>query len=181
MPELMNLNHPGSEISHLGSEKAEQIAQRLGQYEPNSTPAEEAREAIRAAGTMANLTLFAWDAVQQFVGNGVEGGQARERVEKAFRAIELWLRNIRMAIDIAEPWHDSVALPFSLDELRHLENQLQQVHSAAEQLRSFVNGPPPALPQGVLEKVEAIGQADDKIEYLDAEVFLARTRSHKGT
>lgn len=158
MPELMNFNQ--AEINHLGSEKAEQIAQGLRQYEPNTTPAEEAREAIRAAGTMANLTLFAWDAVQQLMGNGVEGGQARERLEKAFRAIELWLKNIRIAIDITEQWHDSVALPFSLDELRHLENKLQQVHSSAEQLRSFVNGPPPILPQDVLERIEAIGQAE---------------------
>jgi hypothetical protein len=180
MPELTNVNFLGDEISNLGSERAEQIAQRLRQYEPNAPPPEKAEEAIRAAATKANLTLFAWDAVQQFVGNGIEGGQARERLEKVSLAIELWLRNIRIAINLAEQWHKESLSPSPLDELRQLENKLQQAHSSAEQLRSFINEPPPALPQDALERVEAVGQADDKTEYLDAEAFLARTRARKG-
>jgi hypothetical protein len=172
MPELM---------SHLGSERAEQIADRLRQCEPSAAPTEEVLDAIRAAGTMASLTLYAWDAVQQFVAKGAEGGRAREFVGKAFLALATWLMNIRIAIRIAEQWHERVASPLSLDELRHLENGLEQAHSSAEQLLAFVNGSPPALSQEVREKIEAAGQADDKTEYLDAETFLARTRAHKGS
>jgi len=172
MPELM---------SELGSEKAEQVAERLRQYEPGAAPTEDVKEAIRAAWTMANLTLYAWDAVQQVVGKGVEGGRARELAGKAFPTVAMWLTNIRSAINIAEQWHESIALPLPLDELRHLENRLQQAHSSAEQLHSLANRPPPALPQDVLERIEAAGQADDKTEYLDAEVFRARTRARKGS
>jgi hypothetical protein len=172
MPELMSL---------LGSERAEQVAEKLRQCEPDASPTEELLDAIRAAGTMASLTLYAWDAVQQFVGKGAEGGRAREFVGKAFLALATWLMNIRVAIHIAERWHERVTSPLFLDELRHLENRLQQAHSSAEQLLTLVNGPPPALPQEVLERIEAAGQADDKTEYLDAETFLARARALKGS
>ena len=169
------------ELIELGSERAEQVAERLRQYEPSATPTEEVKEAIRAAWTMASLTLYAWDAVQQEVGKGVEGGRARELVGKFFSVVAMWLTNVRVAIRITERWHERVAFPLSLDELWHLENRLQQAHSWAEQLLALVNGPPPTLPQDVLERIEAAGQADDKTEYLDAEVFLARTRARKGS
>ena len=168
MPELMSL---------LGSERAEQVAEKLRQCEPSAPPTEEVLDAIRAAGTMASLTLYAWEAVQQSVGKGAEGGRAREFVGKTFLALATWLMNIGIAIRIEEQWHERVASPLSLDELRHLENRLQQAHSSAEQLLAFVNGPPPALPQGVLERIEAAGRADDKTEYLDAQTFLAHTRA----
>lgn len=174
MPELMN-------FSLLGSERAEQVAEKLRQYEPSATPTEEVQEAIRAAGTMASLTLYAWDSVQHVVGAGVEGGQVRELVGKAFPAVEVCLTNIRIAIRIAKQWHAGVASPLSLDELRHLENRLQQACSSAEQLQALVNGPPPGIPQDAMERIEAVGQADDKTEYLNAEVFLARTRTRKGS
>jgi hypothetical protein len=161
-------------MSVLGSERAEQVADRLRQYEPSAAPTEEVLDAIRAAATMASLTLYAWDAVQQFVGKGAESGRARQFVEKALLGLAMWLINIRIAIRIAEQWHERVASLLSLDELRHLENKLQQGPSSAEQLLAFVNGPPPALPQEVLERIEAAGQADDKTEYLNAETFLAR-------
>jgi hypothetical protein len=154
------------------------MAERLRQWEPSANPTQEVLDAVRAAGTMASLTLYAWDAVQQFVGKGAEGGQARQFVEKALLGLAAWLVNIRIAIRIAEKWHET---PLSLDELRHLENRLQQAHSSAEQLLAFVNGPPPALGQDALERIEAAGQADDKTEYLNAETFLARTRARKGS
>jgi hypothetical protein len=172
MPENMSL---------LGSERAAQVAERLRQSEPSASPTEEVQDAIRAAVTMASLTLYAWDAVQQIVGKGVEGGRGRAMVGIAFHAVTTWLMNIRAAIRIAEQWHERVVAPLSLDELRHLENRLQQAHSSAEQLLALVNEPPPVLPQDVLEKIEAAGQADDQTEYLNAEAFLARTRACKGS
>src|SRR5689334_18547068 len=143
MPEVM---------SHLGSERAEQVAQRLRLYEASAPPTEEVQEAIRAVGTMASLTLYAWDAVQQVIGKGVEGGRGRELVGNTAPAVAMWLTNIRIAIYIAELWHGRVALPLSLDELRHLENRLQQAHSSVEQLLALVNESPPTLLHEVLER-----------------------------
>src|SRR5207245_6416962 len=112
MPELM---------SQIGSERAEQVAERLRHCEPSVAPTEEVLESIRAVRTMASLTLHAWDAVQQSVEKGVEGGRARELVGKASLGLAAWLTNIGVAIRIAEQWHERVALPLSLDELRYLE------------------------------------------------------------
>lgn len=173
MSELLNL-------SQLGSARAEQVAEGLRQYQPNTTPAADAQEAIRAVGTMANLALYTWEAVQQFVGKGVEGGLARELVSEAFREIEQRLSNVRAAIRIIEQGQEKIDSPIPLDELRHLEKMLQRERSSAEQLLAFISEPPPALPHDALERIESIGQADDKTKYLDAEAFLARMRSRKG-
>jgi hypothetical protein len=168
MPEL---------IDFLG----EQIAARLREYQSNATPKakEEVQDAIRAAGKIASLTLYAWDAVQQSIAQGAEGGRARELVEKAFPVLAMWLTNIRIAIRIAEQWPQKA--PFSMDELRTLETSLQQAHSSAEHLLAFVNVPPPALSKDTLAMIEAVGQGKDTTEYLEAEAFLARTRARMGS
>jgi hypothetical protein len=101
-------------------------------------------------------------------------------VGEASSMISVWLSNIGTAIHILESWHASAASPVPLDELRHLENRLQQANFLAQRLLPVVNAPPPVLPPEVLERIEAAVQADDKTEYLDAETFLTRMRARKG-
>jgi hypothetical protein len=165
----------------LGQKRAEELVEKLPQYEPGASPSLDVREAVRAAGTMANLALFSWNALQQLVANGVEGGRARELVENAALTLSTWRTNISIAIRPVEQWQEKVAFAFSLDELRNLENRLQEAYSMAERLLQFVSSHPPELPQEVLDKLEAIGRDDDPTSYLDSDTFLARMRAHAGS
>jgi hypothetical protein len=108
----------------LGQKKAEELVGKMLQYEPSATLSLDVREAVRAAGTMANLALFSWDALQQLIAQGVEGGRTRELIEKAVLTLSTWRANINIAIRPVEQWHEKVAFAFSLDELRNLEMRL---------------------------------------------------------
>jgi hypothetical protein len=163
-------------MSSLASERAEHVAERLRLYDPADVPNEKVAEAVRAAATMASLMEYAWDQVQQFIDNGAEGGRAREVVAKATPAIALWLDNLRIAIRIVEQWHERVALPNSLDELRRLEKGLQKAQASAEQLLVFVNQPAPTMPRETRERVEAL---QDEGGHLSSAEFLARIRAHR--
>jgi hypothetical protein len=168
-------------MNELGIERAERLAEELRQYKVGTQPTENVWEAIRAVRTMANLTLFAWDALQEFVGRGVEGGRATEMVWKFSSVAAMWLANIGVAARIIRGWVHVVPIPFPGGELQNLEDRLQQAHSSAERLLALISGPPPALAEDQMRMVEAAGQADHERECLNAETFLARMRAHKGS
>jgi len=145
-------------VDEMALVRTAELAKTLAQCESNGAPTEEVKRAIRAAMTMGNLALFGWETTQQGVGEGLEGGRARELVTKALNAVKMWLPNIRIAIRIAEQWRaKGPSVPF-LEKLQNLENGLQQASAQAEQLLSFISTPPPTLPQDVLERVERAGQ-----------------------
>jgi hypothetical protein len=171
MVELMNT---------LGSERAAQLAERMARYDPSSPPSEEIEESIRAAVTMGYHTLFAWDAVRQFVENGAEGGRAREFVGKACTVIAMWLENVRIAVRIVDRWQKKVTPPHSLAELRQLEGRLQIAQSSGQKLLAFVNEPMPSLTPQDLERLEAAGSGHDESQYLSGQEFLSRVRSRRG-
>jgi hypothetical protein len=161
----------------LGRKKAEELVEQLAHYEECAIPSLEIREAVRAAGTMANLALFSWEALQQLLAPGMEGGRARELVENATLTLSSWTTNIRIAIRPVECWQDKVTFPFSLAELRNLESRLDKACSSAKRFLGLISSQPPDLSQEVLDKLDTMGGADDPSEYLDSDTFLARLRA----
>jgi hypothetical protein len=160
----------------LGQQKAEELVEKLPQYEPSLTPTPDIQEGVRAVGTMANLALFYWDALHQLSAKGIEGGRAKALLEKAMLTLSIWRTNIQIAIRPVEHWHEKVAFAFSLDELRNLDKRLGDAYGSAEQLLKLVSSQPPDLPQEIREKLKGVGREDDSTPYLDSETFLARMR-----
>jgi hypothetical protein len=161
-----------------GQQRAEQLTEKLRQHEASATPSSDVLYGIQATGTMANLALLNWDAVQQVVFEGIEGGRARDLVGKTAVTLRVWEGNVSVAVRLVERWHAQVRFAFTLEQLRNLENRLLEARSQAGDLLKYVSSPPPDLPEGELKRIEAIGRAEDKTEYLDADTFLARMRGH---
>src|SRR5262245_31557960 len=94
MAELTSLQASEELVTHM----APKMAERLRAFEPTVTPPEEVQDAVRTLLALANLTLSAWEAVQQLINKGIEGGQARLLVGKVRVVVEAWLANVRIAV-----------------------------------------------------------------------------------
>jgi hypothetical protein len=165
----------------IGQKRAEQLAERMREYKPSAELPDEVRDGVRAAGTMAHFALIAWEALQQFLREGAEGGLARKITAKTVLTLTTWKKNVGMAIRPVEQWQEKVSFAFSLEQLRTLEHRLAEAQAQAEQLLQFISSPPPTLSSEILEKLESIGRNYDDNEYLDADTFLSQMREHAGS
>jgi hypothetical protein len=90
---------------------AAQVAERLRQYKPGITPLAVVQDALQTVLALGTLTLVAWDAVQQLIEKGAEGGRARAFVGKFSAAAQAWLVNVRTTISWVPQWQQQGGAP----------------------------------------------------------------------
>jgi hypothetical protein len=160
LPELARENAASNRRIAHSVEFAARCLEQQPQLHDDSRPAmRSAQEALRHTLGQATEARNQWQAVLGAFADGLEGDEGREMLQVILDLFDAWCSLVQPTRELCARAAQLGAVLEGLDRLDSAANEVATLRTAAEDLRTFVTAPRPAIGPGVLDRArQAVAQ-----------------------